>query len=52
MRIHEKYDECAVGEGVKASMTALYGSPFPIEEWNMKKVPCDGVEEFVWVRMA
>lgn len=50
MKIREKFEECAVGEGVKASSVAISGSPYPIDIWNIQKVPLEEGEEFVWVR--
>jgi hypothetical protein len=52
MKIHQKYSDCRVGEGVIATLTPIFGSPFPIEGWDIKKILFDGFEEFVWVRMA
>jgi hypothetical protein len=52
MKIREKFEECAVGEGVKASATAQFGSPFPIDVWDIKKVELTEGDEFVWVRKS
>ncbi|WP_345714456.1 hypothetical protein [Luteolibacter yonseiensis] len=50
MSIRETFEECAVGEGVKASSVAVFGSPYPIDLWDIQKVSLNEGEEFVWVR--
>lgn len=52
MKIREKFEECAVGEGVKASSTAQFGSPFPIDVWEIEKVRLTEGNEFTWVRKS
>ncbi|MBK1818014.1 hypothetical protein JIN84_20495 [Luteolibacter yonseiensis] len=50
MKIREKFEDCAIGEGVKAASVAISGSPYPIDIWDIRKVPLENGDEFVWVR--